>query len=243
MEPALKLFRQVRTVMLLAALVALAATVSPALNGCAGDTSRVTHVAEAGVTDAHRSSEGSDELARFNAVFNTYASDTNNTRQLKHFRDAYKRIRSAYVEEIPEAKLIDAAVEGVRAKDAAPGSMPASLVVEAALDSMAAILDPHSAYLNPEELRESEMVTSGEFGGLGIQVTQEEGRIKVISPIEGTPADRAGIKPGDIISGIDGRSIDGMSLRDAVNAMRGEPGSRIKLTIRRDKEPPFDVAI
>ena len=243
MEPALKLFRQVRTLMLLAALFALAATVSPALNGCTGNPSRVTHVAEAGVTEALRSSEGGDELARFTAVFDTYASDTNNTRQLKHFRDAYKRIRSAYVEEIPEAKLIDAAIQGVRAKGMAPGSMPANLVVEAALDSMAGILDPHSAYLNPEELRESEMVTSGEFGGLGIQVTQEEGRIKVISPIEGTPADRAGIKPGDIISGIDGRSIDGMSLRDAVNAMRGEPGSRIKLTIRRDKEPPFEVAI
>src|SRR5512147_1127708 len=227
MEHVLKLFKRVRTMMILAALVALAATVSPALNGCAGDPSHVTHVAEAGVTDAHRSSEGGDELARFNAVFETYASDTDNTRQLKHFRDAYRRIRSAYVEEVPESKLIDAAIEGVRAKNQAPGTMASSLIVEAGLDAMIASLDPHSAYLNAEELRESEMVTSGEFGGLGIQVSQEEGRIKVISPIEGTPADRAGIKPGDIINGIDGRPVDGMTLRDAVNAMRGEPGSLI----------------
>ncbi|MBK8210937.1 MAG: S41 family peptidase [Rhodospirillales bacterium] len=121
--------------------------------------------------------------------------------------------------------------------------MSAASLVEAALDAMTASLDPHSAYLNPEELRESEMVTSGEFGGLGIQVTQEEGRIKVISPIEGTPADRAGLKPGDIITAIDGKPLEGMSLRDAVNAMRGEPGSRIKLGIEREKDPPFDVMI
>ncbi|MBK8176136.1 MAG: S41 family peptidase [Rhodospirillales bacterium] len=121
--------------------------------------------------------------------------------------------------------------------------MPASQLVEIALDAMTASLDPHSAYLTAEELRESEMVTSGEFGGLGIQVTQEDGRIKVISPIEGTPADRAGLKPGDLIVGIDGASIEGMNLRDAVNTMRGEPGSRIKLSIQRDKGPTFDVVI
>jgi carboxyl-terminal processing protease len=231
--------------LVVAILVALSATMSPALNGCASDPPAVSHVAEAGVTDARRSAEtaSSDELSRFSALFNAYASDPNNTRQLKHFRDAIKRIRSAYVEDVPEAKLIDAAVQGVRAKNPTPGSMTANQLVETALDAVTASLDPHSAYLNPEELRESEMVTSGEFGGLGIQVTQEEGRIKVISPIEGTPADRAGIKPGDIIDGIDGRPVEGMTLRDAVNAMRGEPGSRIKLTIQRDGKPQFDVAI
>ena len=198
-----------------------------------------------GTSDAHRWSDSAsgDELARFNAVFATYASDPGNTRQLKHFRDAYKRIRAAYVDDVPERRLIDAAIEGVRGKNLAPGTMSSTAVVEAALDAMTAALDPHSAYLNPEELRESEMVTSGEFGGLGIQVTQEEGRIKVISPIEGTPADRAGIKPGDVIAAIDGKSVDGMSLRDAVNAMRGEPGSRIKLGIQREQNPPFEVAI
>src|SRR5512134_1275005 len=243
MERALRVFRRIRTLMFLGALVALAATLSPALNGCASDPTRASHVAEAGVTGQTQAADTSDQLARFTAVFQTYASDPGNARQLKHFRDAYKRIRSAYVEDIAESRLMDAAIEGVRAKNQPPATMPASLVVEAGLDAITASLDPHSAYLNAEELRESEMVTSGEFGGLGIQVTQEEGRIKVISPIEGTPADRAGIKPGDIISAIDGRSIDGMPLRDAVNAMRGEPGSRIKLTIHRGKEPPFDVAI
>jgi carboxyl-terminal processing protease len=243
MERALRLFRHLRTLIFLASLVALAATLSPALNGCATDPTRGGHVAEAGVTGPTQVPDSGDQLARFNAVFQTYASDPGNGRQLKHFRDAYKRIRSAYVEDVPESRLIDSAIEGVRAKNQAPGTMPASLVVEAGLDAITASLDPHSAYLNAEELRESEMVTSGEFGGLGIQVSQEEGRIKVISPIEGTPADRAGIKPGDIIRGIDGRSIEGMSLRDAVNAMRGEPGSRIKLSIERDKGPPFDVVI
>lgn len=237
--------KSVRAIVLLAALAVAAAGFSPVLNGCAGSLESGQRYAQAGTSDAHRWSEGSsgDELGRFNAVFTTYASDPGNTRQLKHFRDAFKRIRAAYVDELPEQRLIDSAIEGVRAKNPAPGSMSAASLVEAALDAMTASLDPHSAYLNPEELRESEMVTSGEFGGLGIQVTQEEGRIKVISPIEGTPADRAGLKPGDIITAIDGKPLEGMSLRDAVNAMRGEPGSRIKLGIEREKDPPFDVMI
>ncbi len=244
MEGRLRLLKSVRTIVLVVAMVALGATISPALNGCSGDYDGRRY-AQAGTSDAHRWSDNSssDELSRFNAIFKTYASDPGNTRQLKHFRDAYKRIRAAYVEDVPEQKLIDSAIAGVRAKDPQPGSMPAGALVEAALDAMTASLDPHSAYLNPEELRESEMVTSGEFGGLGIQVTQEEGRIKVISPIEGTPADRAGLKPGDVISAIDGKPVDGMSLRDAVNAMRGEPGSRIRLGIQRDDNPPFDVSI
>lgn len=241
----MRLMKSVRAIVLLAALAVAAAGFSPVLNGCAGSLESGQRYAQAGTSDAHRWSEGSsgDELGRFNAVFTTYASDPGNTRQLKHFRDAFKRIRAAYVDELPEQRLIDSAIEGVRAKNPAPGSMSAASLVEAALDAMTASLDPHSAYLNPEELRESEMVTSGEFGGLGIQVTQEEGRIKVISPIEGTPADRAGLKPGDIITAIDGKPLEGMSLRDAVNAMRGEPGSRIKLGIEREKDPPFDVMI
>jgi len=244
MERPLRLLKNVRMIALLAAMVALGATISPALNGCSGDYDGQRY-AQAGASDAHRwgDNSSSDELGRFNAVFKTYATDPGNTRQLKHFRDAYKRIRAAYVDDVPEQKLIDAAIAGVQAKEPAPASMPAAALVEAALDSMTASLDPHSAYLNPEELRESEMVTSGEFGGLGIQVTQEEGRIKVISPIEGTPADRAGLKPGDVISAIDGKPVDGMTLRDAVNAMRGEPGSRIRLGIQRDDDPPFEVAI
>lgn len=245
MERWVRLSGNLRTIVVLAVLAAAAFGFSPVLNGCAGTASSGPQYAQVGTSDAHRWSDSAsgDELARFNAIFATYASDPGNTRQLKHFRDAYKRIRAAYVDDVPERRLIDAAIDGVRDKNMAPGTMSSTAVVEAALDAMTAALDPHSAYLNPEELRESEMVTSGEFGGLGIQVTQEEGRIKVISPIEGTPADRAGIKPGDVISAIDGKSVEGMSLRDAVNAMRGEPGSRIRLGIQRDQNPPFDVAI
>jgi carboxyl-terminal processing protease len=239
MERMVRVFKDFRTMLLLVTLVAIGTSMSPALNGCSGDG----RVSEAVGAETHRWSDGGDELARFNALFGTYATDPQNARQLKHFRDAYKRVRAAYVEELPEQRLMDAAIDGVRAKNPALASMSATALVEVALDAMTASLDPHSAYLNAEELRESEMVTSGEFGGLGIQVTQEEGRIKVISPIEGTPADRAGLKPGDIITAIDGRPIEGMSLRDAVNAMRGDPGSRIKLTIQREKDRPFDVAI
>lgn len=238
-----RFFGNIRTLLLIVVVLGVGATVSPALNGCTSGDAAMQRVVEAVGGDKYRWDSGNEELARFNAVFNTYASDPHNTRQLKLFRDAFKRVRSAYVEKVPDATLIDAAIKGVEAKHPSRGSMPAHALVEAALDSMMQALDPHSAYLNPEELRESEMVTSGEFGGLGIQVTQEEGRIKVISPIEGTPADRAGIKPGDVIISLDGHPVEGMSLRDAVNAMRGDPGSRIRLTIQRDRQPPFDVVI
>lgn len=239
----MKFLADMRTLLVLAVLVAFAASISPALNGCATDTGNY-HASETAAAQHHRAQDNdSSELARFNAVFITYASDPQNTRQLAHFRDAYRRIRSAYVEEVPGNRLIDAAIDGVRAKNPEPGSLSASQLVEEGLDAMTTSLDPHSAYLNAEELRESEMVTSGEFGGLGIQVTQEDGRIKIISPIEGTPADKAGLKPGDVITAIDGRPLDGMSLREAVNAMRGEPGSRIRLTIQREKTPPRDVTI
>lgn len=233
-----------KTSVVAVALVAFAIGLAPTLSNCASNGVLVERVAEAIGVDPYRLSDsGSHELARFNSTFQTYASDPHNTRQLKQFRDAYKRIRSSYVQEVSESKLIDTAIRGVQQKNPAPHSLPATEVVELALDAMTASLDPHSAYLNPEELRESEMVTSGEFGGLGIQVTQEDSKIKVISPIEGTPADRAGVKPGDIILQLDGRAVEGMSLRDAVNAMRGQPGTTIRLTMVRDEGAPFELSL
>ncbi|MFO1154125.1 MAG: S41 family peptidase [Rhodospirillales bacterium] len=226
------------------AVVAFAAGLLPALSGCADETPSFQRIAEAVGIDPYRvSSDTNRELNRFNDSFALYASDPQNTRQLKQFRDAFKRIRTSYVEDVADSKLIDAALEGIKAQNAQPHSVKATELVEAALDAVTASLDPHSAYLNPDELRESELVTSGEFGGLGLQVTQEDGKLKVISPIEGTPADRAGLKPGDVISHLDGKPVEGMSLRNAVNAMRGKPGSTVKLTIQRDQAPPFDVAI
>jgi carboxyl-terminal processing protease len=215
-----------------------------ALNGCAGDNAAVDRVAEAiGMDPYPLSSDNSRELARFNAAFNTYASDANNTRQLKQFRDAYRRVLDVYFKEVSDAELIDAAIDGVKEGAPEPTSIPAAEVVEKALDAMTASLDPHTVYLNPEELQETELAASGRFGGLGIQVTQEEGLIKVISPIEDTPADRAGIKTGDVITHVDGKPVRDMRLMEAVHAMRGEPGTDVRLTLKRAEAPPFDVVI
>src|SRR5574338_665149 len=203
-----------RGLLAITGLIAFAAGLLPALSGCADETPSFQRIAEAVGIDPYRvSSDSNRELNRFNDTFALYASDPQNTRQLKHFRDAFKRVRTSYVEDIPDAKLIDAALEGIKAQNPQPHSMKATELVETALDAVTASLDPHSAYLNPDELRESELVTSGEFGGLGLQVTQEDGKLKVISPIEGTPADRAGLKPGDVISHLDGKPVEGMSLR------------------------------
>lgn len=237
-------WRYGRPLFLVAATLAFGFTLIPTLNGCASDQAPVQWVADAVGIDTYRLSPGaSRELSRFNTVFQTYASDPDNTRQLKHFRDAYKRIRVAYVEPVGDPQLIDAAIDAVKAQNPEPRSLPAETLVELALDGMTVALDPHSAYLNPDELRESELVTSGEFGGLGIQVSQEDGRIKVISPIDGTPAERAGIKPGDIITHLDGAPVAGMTLKQAVDAMRGAPGSRIRLTLQRGDGVPFDIVI
>lgn len=228
----------------MAAVAAFSGVLLPALNGCAEETPSFRRIAEAVGIDPYRlSPDGNREMGRFAETVAQYASDPNNTRQLKQFRDAFKRIRISYVEDVPDAKLVDAAVAGIKAQNPAPHSKKSSELVETALDAITASLDPHSAYLNPEELRESELVTSGEFGGLGLQVTQEDGRIKIISPIEGTPADRAGLKSGDVITELDGKPVAGMSLRNAVNAMRGRPGTHVKLTIARDNAQPFEVTI
>ncbi len=237
-------WRKAKTALAVAIAVVVGLNVVPALHGCSGDSPTMGRFAEAVGMDPYSLNEdGSRELARFNAVFTTYAEDPGNTRQLKHFRDAYKRVRSAYVHPLTDTELVDAAIDGVEEDNPEPGSVPADKLVETALDSMTASLDPHSAYLNPEEYREMNLVMSGQFGGLGIKVMQENKLIKVISPIEGTPADRAGLKPGDLITHIDGSPVRDMSLREAVYAMRGEPGTDIRLTIERAEDAPFDVAI
>ena len=115
--------------------------------------------------------------------------------------------------------------------------------LESALDAMLQSLDPHSDYLNPREYNEIRISTRGEFGGLGIEIAQENGLIKVISPIEDTPAFHAGIKAGDLITHVDGQSIEGWGLLEAVRRMRGPPGTDIELTVRREGRDPFKVAI
>lgn len=141
--------------------------------------------------------------------------------QLDLFGDIFERIRSEYVEDVNEGDLIEAAING-----------------------MLTSLDPHSSYLAPQDAEEMQEQTRGEFGGLGIEVTQEDGYVKVVAPMDDTPADKAGIESGDFITHVDGESVLGLTLNDAVELMRGPAGSEILITVVREGEAePFDVTI
>ena len=141
--------------------------------------------------------------------------------QLDLFGDIFERIRSEYVEEVSSKDLIEAAIDG-----------------------MLTSLDPHSSYLSADDAAKMRVQTRGEFGGLGIEVTQQEGFVKVVSPIDGTPADAAGMESGDFITHVDGQSLLGLTLDEAVGMMRGPVGSEIVITVVREGEDePFDVSI
>ena len=133
---------------------------------------------------------------------------------LQVFSEVFGKIKSEYVDEVDDATLLKNAIKG-----------------------MLSGLDPHSTFLDPEDFKEIKITTDGKFGGLGIEVTTEDGVIKIVTPIDGTPAYDAGLQPGDLILKIDDVSVRGMDLNDAVEKMRGEPGSEIKLTIDREGEP------
>ena len=142
-------------------------------------------------------------------------------RQLNMFGDVFERVRSEYVEEVDESELIEAAIQG-----------------------MLSSLDPHSTFLNPKAYGEMQVHTRGEFGGLGIEVTMENGLVKVVSPIDDTPAHRAGIMPGDLIVGIDGEQVFGLTLGEAVDRMRGAVNSKIVIAVQREGvDQPFEVTI
>ena len=142
-------------------------------------------------------------------------------RQLDLFGEVLERVRSDYVEKPDDSKLIEAAING-----------------------MLTALDPHSAYLNPKHFRDMQVQTRGEFGGLGIEVTMENGVVKVVSPIEDTPAAKAGLQSGDLITAFDKEQIQGLTLQEAVEKMRGPVNSPITLTIvRKGVEDPFDVKV
>ena len=115
--------------------------------------------------------------------------------------------------------------------------------IEAAINGMLASLDPHSSYLDPDDFKDMQTQTSGEYGGLGIEFTAQDGFVKVVSPMDGTPASRAGIKSGDFLTAIDGKSIVGLPLNDAVKQMRGAIGSAINVTVVRENVEPFDVSL
>jgi carboxyl-terminal processing protease len=141
--------------------------------------------------------------------------------ELRTFAEVFGRIKSDYVEAVDDKALLESAIRG-----------------------MLSGLDPHSAYLDDEEYRDLQVGTSGEFGGLGIEVGMEDGFVKVIAPIDDTPAQRAGLQSGDLIVRIDDNPVKGMSLNDAVNLMRGKPGTKIELTVMREgTDSPFKVEI
>jgi carboxyl-terminal processing protease len=139
---------------------------------------------------------------------------------LRTFAEVMDRIKAAYVEPVSDKTLLENAIKG-----------------------MLSNLDPHSAYLEPEAFLELQESTSGEFGGLGIEVGMEDGFVKVVSPIDDTPASQAGIQPGDLIVKIDGQPTKGLSMMEAVDKMRGKAGSKIELTLVRDGGRPFDLTL
>ncbi|HBX54403.1 MAG TPA: peptidase S41, partial [Pseudomonas sp.] len=139
---------------------------------------------------------------------------------LRTFAEVMDRIKAAYVEPVSDKTLLENAIKG-----------------------MLSNLDPHSAYLEPEAFLELQESTSGEFGGLGIEVGMEDGFVKVVSPIDDTPASKAGIQPGDLIVKIDGQPTKGLSMMEAVDKMRGKAGSKILLTLVREGGRPFDVEL
>ena len=139
---------------------------------------------------------------------------------LNLFGEVLERAKMSYVEDVSDKKLIEAAING-----------------------MLVALDPHSSYLDGQSFKYMNEQTKGKFGGLGIEVTMEQGLVMVVSPIDDTPAYKAGIKTGDFITHIDGEQVIGMSLNDAVDKMRGKVGTKVKLTIRRINQKPFDVKL
>ncbi len=141
-------------------------------------------------------------------------------KQVKLFGDVFERVRADYVEEVSDQELIEAAIRG-----------------------MLASLDPHSSYLDPKSFQDMRVQTKGEFGGLGIEVTMENGLVKVVSPIDDTPAFRAGVQAGDLISHLDSEPVLGLTLAEAVEKMRGPVNTDLVLTIRRPNREPFDVTI
>src|SRR3954466_9677012 len=141
-------------------------------------------------------------------------------KQLNLFGDVFELVRSNYVDDVTDDTLVEGAING-----------------------MLTALDPHSNYLNSKNFNDMKVQTRGEFGGLGIEVSMESGLVKVVSPIDDTPAARAGLKPGDLITHLDGNPVQGLTLPEAVEKMRGPVNSDINLTIRRESQEPFDVKL
>ena len=150
-------------------------------------------------------------------------ADTNRQetyKQLNLFGDVFQRVQEQYVEEVTDKKLIESAISG-----------------------MLQSLDPHSSYLSADSYKDMQVKTKGKFGGLGIEITMEDGVVKVVSPIDDTPAAKAGMKSGDLIIGVDGESIRGLTINESVSKLRGPVGSKVIITVVRDKQDPYEIEI
>lgn len=155
------------------------------------------------------------------ALSNSYSETTKETyKQLSIFNEVFNRVKERYVEEVTDKELI-----------------------EKALNGMLNALDPHSSFMSEELFKEMQIDTAGAFGGLGIEITMEQGFIKIISPIDDTPAQKAGVESGDFITHLDGQSVVGLSIKEAVDIMRGEVGKPITITIVRGMKEPFDIIL
>ena len=153
----------------------------------------------------------------------TINADTNRQetyKQLNLFGDVFQRVQEQYVEEVTDKKLIESAISG-----------------------MLQSLDPHSSYLSADSYKDMQVKTKGKFGGLGIEITMEDGVVKVVSPIDDTPAAKAGMKSGDLIIGVDGESIRGLTINESVSKLRGPVGSKVVITVVRGKKDPYEIEI
>ena len=150
-------------------------------------------------------------------------ADTNRQetyKQLNLFGDVFQRVQEQYVEEVTDKKLIESAISG-----------------------MLQSLDPHSSYLSADSYKDMQVKTKGKFGGLGIEITMEDGVVKVVSPIDDTPAAKAGMMSGDLIIGVDGESIRGLTINESVSKLRGPVGSKVIITVVRGKKDPYEIEI
>ena len=163
---------------------------------------------------------GASALSAFAVTTSQAEKRAETFRQLELFAEIVAKAQANYVTEFDEGEAIEAAIDG-----------------------MLASLDPHSSYLDPDDFKDMQAQTSGEYGGLGIEVTAQDGFVKVVSPMDGTPASRAGIKSGDFLTAIDGKSIVGLPLNDAVKQMRGGVGTSLAVTVVREGVEPFDVSL
>lgn len=186
------------------------------------------------------------QRARFEAVFSRavdpQAKPEERRNLLGLFGSVLQRVDSLYVVPVEDARLVDAAIKGVEEMKAEPGSQPPAKVIEAAFAALGSSLDPHTSVMTPDQAREMESTTKGEFGGLGIEISMEDGKVKVVSPLDGTPAFRAGLKPNDIITHADGESFQGWSLTQVVRRLRGPPETPVRLTILRGDQS-LDISV